>query len=316
MRQFLIPLFATLFINLAYSQTDIDSSQVHQFMVKTEKGDLHGTLMNPNENKETVVLIIAGSGPTDRNGNQFNLQNNSLQMLANGLYANEIASYRFDKRGVAMSQSAGIVEADLRFEHYVNDAKTTINWLVNEQGFNKVIIIGHSEGSTIGLLASLNNDKVAKYISLAGPAMPADELIKEQLRSQPPQVLQELTPYLDSLKQGNQVKSVPPMYLSLLRPTVQPYLISWMKYNPSVEIAKLTIPALIIQGTTDFQVSAQQAEMLAAAKPDSELKLIEGMNHIFKLTTSNRMQNFGTYNNPNLPIHSELVPTIIAFIKK
>src|SRR5437762_181685 len=87
---------------------------------------LHSTLLLPKDTSKPmrIVLLLSGSGPTDRNGNSPVLpgKNNSLLMLAEGLASNGISSLRYDKRGVGESTGAMVAEADLRFETYVDDA--------------------------------------------------------------------------------------------------------------------------------------------------------------------------------------------------
>src|ERR1043165_3945869 len=81
----------------------------------TPTGALHGTLLVPASTRPVpLAVIIAGSGPTDRDGNSPMLQgkNNSLKMLAEGLAARGIASVRYDKRGIAGSAKAGGNEVD------------------------------------------------------------------------------------------------------------------------------------------------------------------------------------------------------------
>lgn len=289
------------------------SETVVQLVTKT--GTLEGSLVVPDDIKTMpVALIIAGSGPTDRDGNNPAMKNDSLKMLAAALSTNGIAVLRYDKRGIGESQSAGVNEEDLRFEHYVSDAKEWILWLKNDKRFGEVIIIGHSEGSLIGMIAAQENG-IDKFVSIAGVGVTADKILKEQLKSQPLQILNISLPIIDKLKQGVTVKEVDPMLYSLFRPSVQPYLISWFKYDPAVEIAKVKVPVLIIQGTTDIQVSEADARILANANPKSELKIIDGMNHIFKESEADRMRNIETYNQPDLPLKPELAKTIIDFVK-
>ncbi|MCJ7811753.1 alpha/beta hydrolase, partial [bacterium] len=104
------------------------------------------------------------------------------------------------------------------------------------------------------------------------------------------------------------------MLNSLLRPSVQPYLISWFKYDPQKEIAKLEIPVLIIQGTTDIQVSVQDAEQLTSANQRAVKQIITGMNHIMKEAELDRVLNIQTYNQPDLPLKTELIKVIVGFI--
>jgi len=306
--QVLAFIIGLLISTLVFSQTEVPVT------LKTKTGNIEGTLMMPaGKLPVSVALIIAGSGPTDRNGNNPMMTNNSLKMLAEELAKNGIASLRYDKRAIGASQKAGVKEAELRFEMYIDDVTDWITLLKNDQSFNQIVVIGHSEGSLIGMIAS-QDAKVDKFVSIAGGGQSADKIILEQLKSQPPTVLEQTTPILNELVKGNTVANVPPMLNSLFRPSVQPYMISWIKYDPQIEMAKLKKPCLIVQGTTDIQVSVEDAKRLQTAKPDAKMVLIEGMNHILKNAEADKMKNMLTYREPNLPLNVELVPAISTFI--
>jgi len=283
--------------------------------LETETGKIEGTLLLPSTSKKIpVVLIIAGSGPTDRNGNNPVMTNNSLKMVADGLFENGFASVRYDKRGIGESKGAVVQESDLRFENYVEDAKSWVDLLNDDDRFSEIIILGHSEGSLIGMIAS-QKEGVKKFVSIAGVGVPAGEILREQLKSQPPVVLEQSLPIIEKLEKGETEDNVPQMLYSLFRPSVQPYLISWFKYDPRNEIAKLNIPVLILQGTTDIQVSVSDAEKLAKANESAEKHVIEGMNHILKVAEIDRQKNIQTYSMPDLPLHEELINLITDFIK-
>jgi hypothetical protein len=304
---FLIGLLAAL---AAMAQTE------EPIVLKTPTGEIHGTLLIPEAKTPVqVALIIAGSGPTDRDGNNPMMKNNSLKMLAESLAKNGIASLRYDKRGIAASKTAAASEADLRFETYIKDAFDWIELLAADKRFSTVVVIGHSEGSLIGMAAS-QNQKVSKFVSVAGVGQAADKTIREQLAAQPPMVLEQSTPILDELVKGNTVENVPQMLMPLFRPSVQPYMISWFKYDPQKEIVKLKKPVLIVQGATDIQVTVADANRLQAAKPDAKMVQIEGMNHVLKAAEADRMKNIQTYSQPDLPLHPELAPAIVSFIQK
>ena len=282
----------------------------------TPTGTLEGSLLVPEtETPVPVALIISGSGPTDRNGNNPAMQNDSLKLLATALMENGIATLRYDKRGIGKSQKAGLNEVDLRFDHYVSDAKDWIAWLKKDERFSEVAVIGHSEGSLIGMIASQQQD-VARFVSIAGPGQSADKTIRKQLSSQPKVVQDSAYPILDKLAQGETVDDVNPMLNSLFRPSVQPYMISWFKYDPSEVITRLRIPVLIIQGATDLQTSSEDSELLQKAKPDARKAIIQGMNHVLKDAPLDRGKNLQTYNQPELPINSEVVTVITDFINK
>ena len=307
-----------LFINIVLmAAPNRDTSFTESAIVlHTATGDIAGTLTIPGEQsgKMPVALIIAGSGPTDRNGNNPMMKNESLKKLAYGLAANNIASLRFDKRGIGASRSAGKSEADLRFEDYVNDAKGWIELLKKDDRFSKVIVTGHSEGSLIGMIAALN--VAHSFVSIAGAGKSADKILKEQLAAQPAQVKDPSFPIIDSLAMGKTVESVPPILTALFRPSVQPYMISWFHYDPQTEIKKLTIPVLVIQGTNDLQVTVDDAKLLVKANMHAQLLLIQNMNHIFRIVEGDKKENLATYITPELPISDELVKSIAQFIRK
>nr|WP_299381908.1 alpha/beta fold hydrolase [Allomuricauda sp.] len=282
--------------------------------LKTSSGDIYGSLLLPPQQTPTkVALIIAGSGPTDRNGNYPMGTNNSLKLLAEGLYDHGIASVRYDKRGIAESKAAGKQESEMRFQDYVEDVVAWIDLLQKDPRFSKVMLVGHSEGSLIGLLAA-QQSKVTHYVSLAGAGQTAGDLIREQLKEQPPVVLEQAFPILDKLENGELVEDIPQMLFPLFRPSVQPYMISWFAYDPQSEISKLDCPILIIQGTTDIQIKVKDAEQLHSGNPNAKLELLEGMNHVLKSSGPDRLQNLQTYSNPDLPLFQELVPTIVSFV--
>jgi pimeloyl-ACP methyl ester carboxylesterase len=283
--------------------------------LKTSMGTLHGTLLVPKGKKQVpVVLLISGSGPTDRDGNSVALpgKNDSLKMLAEGLAARGIASLRYDKRGIGESRGVGPEEKDLRFEMYVDDAAAWAAKLKRDRRFSRVVIAGHSEGALIGTIAA-QRGAAAALVSIAGVGRPADVVLRMQLIGRLPPDLRGISDRtLDALKSGKTVDDVPQSLSMLYRPSVQPYLISWFRYDPAAEIAKLTIPVLIVQGTTDIQVTIDDARALAAAKPDAKLELVEGMNHVLKMVGDSSRQ-IASYSDPALPVASRLVEVITIF---
>ena len=315
MKKINLTLSIFLFLNIAVLASNIDTTSIEtQITLTTKTGQIFGTLTTPKKfNNISVALLISGSGPTDRDCNNPVMKNDAFKKLAHELAGKNIASVRYDKRGIAESKTAGKSEADLRFDDYVNDAKGWIQLLKHDKRFSKIIVIGHSEGSLVGMIVATNADK---FISIAGAGQSADKILKVQLSSQPKQV-QDLTfPIIDSLTMGRTVANINPMLNSLFRPSVQPYMISWFKYDPQIEIEKLLIPVLIVQGTNDFQVSVEDATRLNKANPKSQLVLIEKMNHIFRIVDGDKAANIKTYSDATLPIADELVKSITNFVTK
>jgi pimeloyl-ACP methyl ester carboxylesterase len=285
---------------------------------------LYGTLSLPTQKAKNrkVALIVAGSGPTDRNGNNtMGLNCNVYKMLSEALLAKNIATLRFDKLGSGESRPANLKElAEKRdFEGEINDVMAWIDFLKKDKRFAEIILIGHSQGALLGILAAQRSGKiVSKFISLAGVGRKGNETIKEQLSQQPKFVSEAANPILDSLANGLFVKNVPPLLEVLFKPSMQPYLISWFKYDPADELAKLAIPSLAIQGTADIQIKVADAQYLVSKSKVSKLVIIERMNHVLKSLDADKItntaENLATYSKPDLPLADELVLEIYHFL--
>lgn len=311
------PLFL-LFAAMSFSSSI--SGQADSVTLETPNGLLYGTLLLPEGTEQPIPLVIlhVGSGPTDRDGNQPRFKMNTHRMLAEGLAENGIASLRFDKRGVAASSGALTSEADLRFEDYVSDLEGWIERFQDDERFSTITVAGHSEGSLIGMLATRAQRAVDAFISIAGPARPAADILRKQFAGQPPMIKDMVYPILDSLEQGNTVSEVNPMIAAMFRASVQPYMISWFQYDPSEIIAQQEVPVLIVQGTTDIQVPEEEAQTLAAAAGDkAKLSYFSNMNHALKTCESmEQSDQLSTYMNPELQLHEGLIRRLVVFINK
>jgi alpha-beta hydrolase superfamily lysophospholipase len=261
-----------------------------------------------------VVLLIAGSGPTDRDGNGPGFTPGSLRQLAESLATRQIATLRFDKRGIAGSASAAVPEAQLTFETLAADVAAWLRLLANDRRFSRVIVAGHSEGALLGLLA-LRQSPAAAYISLAGPARPADEVLHDQLVKQlPSPLLAQSDSILARLKRGVATDSTPLMLAPLFRRSVQPYLISWFRYSGQSQIAPLTIPCLIVQGAHDLQVAPSEADLLERANPRCGTARIAGMNHVLKQAPADMAGQVASYRSPDAPLAPGLVEALASFV--
>lgn len=287
--------------------------------LKTPSGTLHGTLTLPAAPaKPPVVLIVAGSGPTDRNGNSRFLPgaNNSLELLAATLAEGGIASLRYDKRGVGESAPALPVanEASLRFDDYVRDATLWIELLAADPRFPAVGLIGHSEGSLVGMLAA-RQARVAAFVSIAGAGENAAAALHRQLAKLPPALAARSDVILTELAAGRTVSDVPAALDIFYRASVQPYLISWFRYTPGSELALLEIPCLIVQGDTDIQVGLADAAALHAARPACAMKVVHGMNHVLKQVPADASLQHASYSDPRLLLAPELGPALLEFLR-
>ncbi|MFP4090977.1 MAG: alpha/beta hydrolase [Cyclobacteriaceae bacterium] len=302
---FLIPITAS-----AQEKYRLDT--VH---LQVDEGYLEGSLLRPwQEQPLPLAIIIAGSGPTDRDGNNPMMKNDALKMLAEGLAERGIASLRYDKRGIGGSHGAIKNESELRFDTYAADAAAWVQKMEDSLDFSEIIMIGHSEGSLLGMLAA-GQSPVDKFVSIAGAGQPANLILRQQLAAQPPHIQDPALVILERLEAGEKVSEISPMLQTIFRPSVQPYLISWFNYDPQEEIAKLKIPVLIVQGTTDLQVEVDDAHLLKEAQAEARLEIIQGMNHIMKPAPEDQQQNLATYYSTDIRIIDQVVEVIADFIK-
>lgn len=300
-----ILLFVFNFFSLSTGDYVINSFDNH---------NIHGTLINSNNTNSNLAIIISGSGPTDRNGNNTSLKSDYLKMLAEGLQQNGISTFRYDKRGVGKSVGELKGSNEIKFSDYINDVVSIIKHFKDSKKFRQVVVIGHSEGALIGMIAS--QSIADRFISVAGAGEDYLTLIERQLSIQPPFVRSMSEPIIEKLKDKKMVDSVPPLLNSLFRADVQSYLIDASGYDPVEEISKLNMPILIIQGSTDIQIEVSDALILHKAAKNSKLEIIDGMNHVFRQVSDNRLLNLQTYGNPELPIDNNMVNIISEFIEK
>ena len=323
MNVYVLSLLLTTTITATLAQTEEPTQ------LKTADLTLSGTLTLPQNTTGPVpvVLLIAGSGPTDRNGNNpipagqpNSVKANSYKLLADSLAARGVAVLRYDKRGVGTSVKPGMTEQGLTFDTYIQDAVGWLQQLRSDRRFAKIVVAGHSEGSLIGMVAA-RQAKADAFVSIAGPGDDIATKLKTQLEPQLPEpARQETFAALDSLKAGYRLRKLPtsyPIIQQLFRPTVQPYLISWMKYDPAAQVKLLTVPVLIVQGKRDVQVTERDAERLKAAQPRAQLQLFEAMSHALKdVKTTGMQETMATYDDSYLPLTPGLTDTISRFVKQ
>jgi hypothetical protein len=293
-------------------------------ILDTPTGRLYGTLELPaTPGPFPVALIIAGSGPTDRDGNTALLpgRNDAMKLVAEALAGAGVASLRYDKRGIGESRDAGFEEADLTFDQAVDDAVRWLRMLEDDARFTGTLVVGHSEGSLVGMLAA-GRAGASAFVSLEGAGRPAADVLRSQLRVQlPAELMDEVDAVVRDLETGRTVATLPPgiaavpqVGQALFRQSVQPYLVSWFRHDPALVLAALDIPSLVVQGTTDLQVPVEDGERLAAAGKRTTLARIEGMNHVLKAAPAERDANLAAYSDPALPLAPGLVEALRGFL--
>lgn len=285
--------------------------------LETKTGTLHGSLRLPRSaGPHPVALLVAGSGPTDRDGNGPRLRNDALKQLAEALAAEGIATVRYDKRGVGESRAAGPLEKDLRFDHYIEDAAAWLVRLGDDKRFARVAVVGHSEGAAIAAFAAARAP-VSAFVSLAGIASRASDVLRAQLRPKlPPPLYAKAETILAGLEKGETTEDVPPELAALFRPSVQPYLVSWIRHAPAEAYARLDRPILIVQGDADIQTAVPEAKALKAAAPKAVLEIVPRMSHVLKAVGDDPGSQMKGYTDPAVPIVPTLGPLIAGFLAK
>jgi len=274
---------------------------------------INGTLLQPKTPTDNLAIIIPGSGPTDRNGNQQLTRSDALKKLAEALGGKNIATYRYDKKVLTLLEENALKEEKLRFEEFIEDAINTVAFFREKSSYRNIYIVGHSQGSLVGMVAA-QQSQIQGFISLVGAGQSIDQTILSQIALQMPGLEKSTKDAFTTLKEKGKVKAYNPALESILRPSVQSFMASWMNYDPTVEIKKLQIPVLIIGGSKDIQSSEKEFKQLQDAKPDAKAVFIDKMNHVLRRIDGNDLENSKSYNEPLRPIMSELIDEIVSFI--
>jgi pimeloyl-ACP methyl ester carboxylesterase len=278
---------------------------------------LAGTLARPKNGpaRGPAVLIIAGSGPTDRDGNGPLVSTDTYRLLAAGLAAQGVASLRYDKRGIG--GSAGLVkrEEEVRFDDFVDDAVAASRDLMGRTDVSRLVIAGHSEGALIAIRVA-HKVNVAGLVLLAAPGRSLAEILRAQLRTAPmPEELRsEALRMTETLARGEHVADVPPELAPIFRRSVQPFLISMLRVDPRLELGQLATPVLLLYGARDIQVSLQDRDALAKARPDARVVTLPSANHVLKSAPADRAGNIATYTDRSLPLNPGILPPIVLFV--
>ncbi len=297
---------------------------------------LAGTLVEPRGGSSPempLVIIVAGSGPTDRDGNSPLLpgRNNGLRELAEALADEGIATLRYDKRGIAGSPAPGMREEDLRIDDLAADLVAWALWSRQAGITGPLFFLGHSEGALVSLIAATSSgdsellagapearDRLAGVITVAGSAKRFDQLILNQLSAQFPsdgEVMQQATAAMEALTVGQTTEVSAPEIQAILRPSVQPYLISVVRRDPMALAGALPVPLLAIGGGADIQVPAGDADELAEAAGDGRALVLESMSHVLKQAEpGNAASQNAAYSDPSVPLAEGLVPAIAEFV--
>jgi pimeloyl-ACP methyl ester carboxylesterase len=276
---------------------------------------LSGTLLKPQSvERPPVVLIIAGSGPTDRNGNQYGTGPGELRQLAEHLATKGIASLRYDKRGIGRSSGANLREEELSLDSFVEDAGVWLRLLQQRTDLGPAFVAGHSEGGLFAI-ALAKRLPFSGLVLLATPGRRLGDVLREQLSTRlPPPLRAEAMRILTALERGETVMSINEALQPLFRPGVQPLMRSMLAIDPAADLASLRLPVMIVSGGHDIQVSAEDARRLADAKPDATRLDIAEMNHVLKIAPADPAAQQDAYSNPALSLAPGLGDSVASFI--
>jgi len=296
---------------------DFNDGRIAPVVSELAAGQLHGTMINAR-NSDPVVLIVPGSGPTDRDGNGPMIRTDAYKLLAEGLIDRRIATVRVDKRGMFGSAEAGDPSA-VSPEIYAADIHAWIDAIKAARGSKCVFLLGHSEGALMVSVAAAGRRDVCGLILVAGMGRTMGAVIREQLRANPANapILAEAMAALAELEAGRDVDTttMTPALLPLFNAPVQGYLKSVLTLDPVEAVRRAGKKTLILQGDRDIQVAVEDARLLDKA-PKTKLRIIKGMNHVLKSAPEDRAGNLSTYTDPALPLADGLVRRIEDFVEE
>lgn len=278
---------------------------------------VEGTLLTPSTNSfnDPIAIIIPGSGPTDRDGNQPTLNNNSLKLLAQGLCKEGVSTFRYDKRLLAQIRSKNFDENKVHFDQFVDDAKEVARFLA-KSGYTNISFVGHSQGALVAQLAATQDSIVKKVVLLAGAGKPIDEVVVDQINNTAPGLTENAKNAFKEIRENGSTTNYNPFLASIFRPSVQPFMNSWMQYDPSAVIAEMKMPILIITGSKDLQVSKAEGDSLAAKNTSAQRLHIENMNHVLKEITGDDLENSKSYQETYRPVIPQLIDSVAVFLKE
>lgn len=282
-------------------------------------GPLAGTLVDAGKNAP-VVLIIAGSGPTDRDGNNpHGVTAAPYRLLADGLAAKGVSTVRIDKRGMFGSKGAVADPNAVTLSDYSADMHNWVDSIRSKTGAKCVWVLGHSEGGLVALEAARKPANICGLILVAAPGRKFGDILREQLEANPANapVLDDAMKAIDSLESGIRVdvSALHPALQRLFAPQVQGYLIDLMATDPATLAANVKLPMLIVQGGKDLQVGAADAKALSTANPAARVVNLPRMNHVLRdVDGDDREANIATYADPSVPLDPKLIDSIVGFI--
>ncbi len=283
-------------------------------------GPLKGTLLDAGKGAP-IAIIIPGSGPTDRDGNNpMGVKAAHLKMLTEGLAAQGVSTIRIDKRGMFGSKGAVAPGGDVRIADYVTDIGNWVAVARAKTGAKCVWLIGHSEGGMVALATAQAQKHLCGVVLAASLGRKMTLVMREQFAKNPGNapLMPQVTAVLDSIEAGKvgDTSAMHPALAPIFSPANQRYLMDTSAYDPGKLIATYKGPTMIVQGGRDLQTTMDDANAMKAGQPSALLKVFAEMNHLLKDAPADPAGNLATYNDPNLPLTPGLVDAIAGFIKR
>jgi alpha-beta hydrolase superfamily lysophospholipase len=265
----------------------------------------------PGVERPPVALLIAGSGSTDHDGNGPQIKPATLKKLSEQLLARNIATLRYDKRGAGGWKAELGRPEDFRFKDYVDDAVALVNYLRGSGKFSKVVLVGHSEGGLVAILAA-RRVPVDRLVLLATAARRQGDLLKAQLEKQlAPDLFAPIAKAIDAIMAG-QIVDPPPPGLAI-PPAMQPGIASAFTEDPIDPLRKIEVPTLIVGGGRDHQVARLDFIALSAAAPAAKTLWLADMNHVLN-DVSDEADDLAAYSQSERPLDSTLTDAVATFI--
>jgi pimeloyl-ACP methyl ester carboxylesterase len=265
----------------------------------------------PDVERPPVVLLIAGSGSTDHDGNGPQAKPATLKKLSDQLVARKIATLRYDKRGAGGWKPDYGRPEDFRFPQFVDDATALVNYLRGSRKFSRVVLAGHSEGGLVAILTA-RRVPVDRLVLLVTAARRQGDLVKAQLEKKlPPDKLEPIVKAIDAIMAGQTVDP-PPQGLAIA-PSMQPGIASAFTEDPIPPLKLIDQPILIVGGGRDLQMARLDFAALSAAAPVAKTLWLPDMNHVLVDVTDDA-DNLAAYNQPERALDSALVDSVAAFV--
>lgn len=304
-------------------------SEEEIYVTAADGAVLSGTLTLPEKATDACVIFITGSGLQDRDSNIAN--HRTFMILSDQIVASGFATLRFDDRGTGKStgSAAGMTTLDL-----ANDTEGIIA-KAKELGYERIILLGHSEGGVIAPVIASRRDDISALILLAPPAVSGREILLDQNRTalsaagapevMIEQVLTILSAVYDFVIAGDSENAV--IYMSQIagpaaadtvRALSDPWYRAFIELDPAAYLSLVKCPVLAIIGTKDTQVRpALNREPLENALNDSgqeyEYLEPEGINHLMQSASTGLSSEYGLIEETVNPV---ILDAVTQFLKE